>query len=249
LSRARERIGSRPGGRFLTYSWGGVKRLAAGEHLVEHHAEREEVGPVVHLLALDLLGRHVVGRAQELPLLGEVRAVEAGDPEIGDLDLVVGGDEDVRRLDVAVDHPVRVRVVEGVAHLRDGVQHEGERQRLVALQQQLEVGPPHVLHGDEGEALLAGLHHVVDGDDVGVGENAGALRLAHEADAELLHLRIADGVADAEGLERHQAADQRVAGEVDDAHGPLADLVGDFVTAQSGRRQGEHGGKAFAGGF
>ena len=97
---------------------GALEGEPSSEHLVEHDAEGEEVGPVVDLLALDLLGRHVVGRAEELPLLGEVRAVEPGDAEVGDLHLVVGGDQDVRRLDVAVDHPVGVGVVEARRDLR-----------------------------------------------------------------------------------------------------------------------------------
>ena len=122
----------------------------------------------------------------------------------------------------------------------------GQRQRLLPLEQQLQVGAAHVLHGDEGEPFVARLDHVVDGDDVRVGEDAGALRLPHEADAELLHLLVFDRVADAEGLERDQPADQRVAGEVDHAHGPLADLVDDFVAAELGRSQGEHGRGRFS---
>ncbi len=218
-----------------------LERLVAGQHLVEHHAQREEVGPVVHLLALDLLRRHVVGRAEELTLLGEVRAVEPGDAEVRDLHPVVRGDEDVRRLDVAVDDPVRMRVVQRVPHLGDGVDHELHRQRLVVLEQELQVRPAHVLHGDEGDPVLARLHHVVDGDDVGMGQDAGALRLAHEAEPELLHLLVLDGVADAERLERDQTADQRVAGEVDHPHGALADLIDNFVAAEPGRSQRQHG--------
>ena len=218
-----------------------LERLVAGEHLVEDDAEREEVRPVVDLLALDLLRRHVVRRAEELPLLGEVRAVEPGDAEVGDLHPPFLGDQDVRRLDVAVHHPVGVGVVEGVPHLGDDVEHAGQRQRLLPLEHQLQVGAAHVLHGDEGEPLVGGLDHVMDGDDVGMGQDARALRLPHEADAELLHLLVLDRVADTERLQGHQPADQRVAGQVDDAHRPLADLVDDLVAAKLGRGQGEHG--------
>ena len=38
---------------------------APGQHFVEHAAEREDVGAVVGLLALDLLRRHVVERAED----------------------------------------------------------------------------------------------------------------------------------------------------------------------------------------
>ena len=43
-----------------------VKGPRAGEHLVEHRAEREDVGAVIHRRAEDLLGRHVAGRAADL---------------------------------------------------------------------------------------------------------------------------------------------------------------------------------------
>ena len=39
------------------------ERAAPGHHLVEHAPEREEVGARVHLLAFELLGRHVGHRA------------------------------------------------------------------------------------------------------------------------------------------------------------------------------------------
>ncbi len=42
----------------------------AGEHLVDQHAEGEDVGACVERLAHRLLGRHVLGRAQQAPRLG-----------------------------------------------------------------------------------------------------------------------------------------------------------------------------------
>ena len=42
-----------------------VERLLAGRHLVEHRAEREEVAARVRLAALELLGRHVLERAED----------------------------------------------------------------------------------------------------------------------------------------------------------------------------------------
>ncbi len=59
----------------------------AGEALVEQHAEAEDVGAHVDVAALDLLGRHVRGRAQHLPRRRHALRVEdLGDPEIGELD-------------------------------------------------------------------------------------------------------------------------------------------------------------------
>ena len=83
----------------------------AGEHLVEHDAERVEVGLPGDGLPERLLGGDVVGRAEHAPgdrqaFLGE----RAGDAEVGDLGAAFLADQDVLRLDVAVhDHGVRAR--------------------------------------------------------------------------------------------------------------------------------------------
>ena len=46
------------------------ERLLAGGHLVEHAAEREQVGAVIDLRTVDLLGCHIAGRAHDLPCHG-----------------------------------------------------------------------------------------------------------------------------------------------------------------------------------
>ncbi len=50
-----------------------VKGLFPGEHLVEHGAKREDIGTSVSLLAFQLLGRHVLERAQDRALHGQAR--------------------------------------------------------------------------------------------------------------------------------------------------------------------------------
>ncbi len=78
-------------------------------------------------------------------------------------------------------------------------------------------------------ALAALVHDVVNRDDIGVGENPGALRLAHESTAELSELLVLGREADAEGLQGDLAADERVPRQVNDPHGALADLFEDLV--------------------
>src|SRR6185295_198797 len=134
-------------------------------------------------------------------------------------------------------------VVESRGDLRDDVGHERELERRVALQQRLQVRSAHVLHRDEGEPLLAPLDDVVDGDDARVREDARALRLADEAGAELLEVAVADREAEAEGLERDEPADQRIARQEDDPHRALAELFEDLVAPEFGRGWG-HRGKA-----
>src|SRR6185369_17766888 len=76
---------------------------------------------------------------------------------------------------------------------------------------------------------------LVDGDDAGVGEPTGGLRLASQARAQLVDLAGAEVVL-ADHLERHAALDQRVEPLVDDAHRAGAELAPDFVLAQALRR-------------
>ena len=93
------------------------ERRVAGEQLVEHAAERVDVGAGVDPLAADLLGRDVVEGPDEGAGRGDAgaRVDLAGEPEVGEVGVLAGAralDEDVARLDVAVDEPARVRGVE-----------------------------------------------------------------------------------------------------------------------------------------
>ena len=49
------------------------KRPRAGDHLVDHAPQREDVAPVIGVLALDLLRRHVVQRSEDRAGAGERR--------------------------------------------------------------------------------------------------------------------------------------------------------------------------------
>ena len=99
--------------------WPG-KLLAAGGHLVEHDAEREQVGARIDILAARLLGRHVGDGADVVPttlvkcsararlgggaaLVGRALGRQLGQAEVEHLHLAAAGDEDVGRLDVAMD--------------------------------------------------------------------------------------------------------------------------------------------------
>ena len=108
------------------------ERRLAGEHLIEHRAQRVDVAALVAALALHLLGRDVVGRAQrrrEPHLRDAPRILLQCDAEVDDLDAVAVAHHDVLRLQVAVHHAVLVQIVEGVAN--------GQRERDRALDGQL----------------------------------------------------------------------------------------------------------------
>src|SRR6185312_599981 len=118
-----------------------VRRLA-GHQLVGGAGQRVLVGLAIGLAALDLLGRDVVERADELPGRGQVTGQRLlADAEVGQVHVVVlvtelialsagvpaAGrvEQYVGRLDVAVNEVVRVRRVERGRYLADDVPDPG----------------------------------------------------------------------------------------------------------------------------
>ena len=114
---------------------GAGERRLAGEHLVEHGAERVDVRAGGDLaLAHRLLGTHVVRRAERHAGLGHPGPARLArrqrDPEVGDERLALV-EQDVLRLDVAVHHAVPVGVVERRAHLAGDSEGVGDRELLL----------------------------------------------------------------------------------------------------------------------
>ena len=225
----------------------GVERAAAGEHLVEHDAEREDVGAVIDGLAAHLLGRHVAhraehrARARQRTRMGEqgrlglnrgARLGQLGEAEVEDLDAAVARDEDVVRLQVAVDDALLVRGGQApgdLAGVVDGLpmrQRRGAdaRAQRIALEQ---------LGDDVGRAVVGA--DVVHAEDVGVIERADRARLLLEA-AEAIRVR---GKRGGQHLDRHLAAEARVTGAVDLAHAARPDRGHDLVGphASAGRHR------------
>ncbi len=103
----------------------------AGEHLVEHASQGEEIGARVDRLPPRLLGRHVADGADHLAGLGEgvddggvcgvVRRSERRqlqrDAEVEDLDAAVVGEEEVLGLEVAMDDVLGVHRGQGLGRL------------------------------------------------------------------------------------------------------------------------------------
>jgi hypothetical protein len=131
--------------------------------------------------ALDLLGRDVVDRPDELASLRQrARGGGAlGQTEVREVDVVAGGDQRVGRLDVAVYEAGRVRRVERRGHLRHEARGPDRLHLPLALQQAAQVGALDVAHRQEEHAVL--LTRLVHRDDVGVLDRRGELRLALES--------------------------------------------------------------------
>ena len=123
---------------------GARERLLPGRHLVEHGAEREDVGAPVGFLALELLGRHVLERPENRAFLRQAllrrqrgragllswRRHRLREPEVEQLHARLR-QHDVGGLQVPVHDPLPVRLVEGVGDLGSVAQRRLERQRAL----------------------------------------------------------------------------------------------------------------------
>ncbi len=115
-----------------------------GRHLVEHRAEGEDVGARVGLLALELLGRHVLERPEDRAFLRQAllrrerrqaarvsrRRHRLGQAEVEQLDARLR-QHHVAGLQVAVDDAAPVRLVQRVGDLGADPKRLLERQRAL----------------------------------------------------------------------------------------------------------------------
>ncbi len=152
-----------------------LERRPAGEALVEHAAERVDVGATVERQPLDLLGRSVLDGAYEDACPCEVGGRRLlRDAEVGEVHVLGGlGDQDVGRLHVAVDQVPVVSGVERACDLLDHVERAADAQPSVPLEQRAKVGAVDVSHGDVQQPVgvaAVDLSRVVDRDDVGMVE-------------------------------------------------------------------------------
>ena len=211
------------------------ERQGSGERLEEQAAERVDVRSSVDLVAADLLGRDVVDGPHQAPVRGSRLGDALRQPEVREVCVLAAAllvEQDVGRLHVAVDEALRVRGVERVGDLRRDRHGPLRRQRALATQERLEVGPVHVPHRDEEPAL--GLAGLVDRDDVRVVEARGEPGFLQHPLAEPVVVRQAL----AQQLQRDRTLEPRVVRPVDLTHpatsGEGADLVaGDDVTRRN----------------
>ena len=227
------------------------ERAAAGEHLVEHRPQREDVRPVVGHLALGLLGGQVADRADHRPGVrgpgGGRRAAEVarageqrvlpGEAEVEDLDAPVVQEEEVLGLDVAVDDALVVRGGQALRHARRVLGGLAHADRPLAQPRAHRLALEQLRHHEEPIALLAG---VVDRDDVGVRERRHRLRLGLEAGERVGVI----GEVLGQDLDRHVALEAGVAGAVDLPHPAGAERRDDLVRAEAVAGREAHGSAA-----
>ena len=203
-----------------------MERPATGRELEQHAAHAEQVAAAVDLLPLHLLGGHVVGGSHHVSGAGHRRGGHVRHAEVHDLHRAVFLDEDVGGLDVAVDDARLVRVGEPSEHLHDHRHLALERHRRRLAHGLLEVLALQELHRDERRAVGV-IAEVEDHHHVRVGHLGDRPRLALEAD---LQLRVVGDLGDHD-LEGHVAVEHGVVGQVNLAHGALAEGTEDVVLA------------------
>ena len=208
-----------------------LPRDLAREHLVERDPEGEEVGASVDhgALAVRMLGREILRRPDEEPLLrdGRVVVLAADEPEADELHLAARVHEDVLGLDVPVEELVRREVAERARDLARDLERLGLGE-LLALDDQLAERAAFETHGEVGvPELLARVEHRRD---VGVSKPEERARLAQEAFS-------GDGRARDERLREDLERDALALGRVGEHDRALrvAELLEELV-AREGRR-------------
>ena len=213
------------------------KWLRASRHLVQHDAERKEIGARVEVESARLLRRHVRDRADGRAAVGDVGGGDGdaavtgrfliarrklGEAEIQHLCLASARDEDVCRLDVAVDDAARVGGIQRVGDVNAQFQEvvDGQGPLADAMLQRPAVEQ---LHHEEPLAVV--LADVEERADVGVIQRRGDACLALEA---FDRLRIARQLR-REEFDGNLPAEPRVLGAIDHSHAAAAEFFDDAV--------------------
>jgi len=146
--------------------------------------------------------------------------------EIQNFCMTAVGDENIRGLDVAVHDAFGVGRIQAFGDVDANFEQPFELESATG-NQVLESGTFHVLHDDEGAAVV--LLNIVDGADVGMIQRGSRAGFALEA---FQGLRIFGDVIRQE-LERHEAPQFGVLGFVHYAHATTAEFFDNPVLAES----------------
>ena len=197
----------------------------SGQHFIHHYAQRIQVRPGVHLGPLCLLRGDIMDGPQRLPGQRILGGTEPRDPEISDLYAAVLQDHDIVRFDVPMDDPSGMGVLDGLGDLGGKMQRLPPGQRAPLLHILLEGQPVDQFHDDI--VRFAGMVHVIDGHDIGVGEHRDGLAFGMEPPPEIL---VAAEFF-LEDLHRHIPVEPVIHGPIDHGHAAPADFLQYFITA------------------
>ena len=197
----------------------------AGEHLIEDHTCRVEIGPGIDVAASGLLRGDIVDGTQGLLGHGGLgRGHDPGDAEVGHLHTAVPEDHDVLGLDVPVDDPPAVGVAQGPDDLGGEVEGLPPGQGAVLLLHILLEGQAvNELHDDVVQVVAVAV--IIDGNDIRMGEHGDCPGLLVEAAAEV----TVGGQVPLEDLDGHIPLQTVAVGLVDHSHPSNPDHVEDFI--------------------
>ena len=207
---------------------GSVERPAARYRLVQHDAQRIDVGRERDLPAGDLFRADVLGRPEDHPGRRDPnrRVGCARDPEVDHPHVPTPLDEDIGRLDVAMDDAALVCSLQRAGHVDDDAERDVELQTPVALEDALQILSVDQLHDDEVDAIVrAG---VIDRRDVRVVKRGRGTRFLAEPRDEF-------GIgckARAEDFHRHIAIEKLVVRPVHERHAALTEWLDQAVAAR-----------------
>ncbi len=208
-----------------------LERQPAGQHLVEHHAQREQVRARIGGPPERLLRRHVGHRAEHRPghrVVGDgdgdirrsvlPRLHELRQAEVEHFHLAARVDDDVGALDVAMNDAAAVCLDQRVPDLPRDVHRVADRQRPAGGARREHVAFD-VLHDEEVGALV--FADVVDRGDVRRAQRRGRPGFGEKARPPLGVGPLRRG----QELERDVTAKARVFGTVDLAHAASAEAL------------------------
>ena len=211
------------------------EQAAPGQHLVQHDAQRVNIGAAVDLLALNALGGHVFDGSHHGALPRHAGFAEhAGDAEIGHLDHVLRRDHDIRRLDVAVQDAHVVRVFDTLQGLAEQRHRSRCHHRFRIANDVVERGAVDELH--HHVEVVAAAEEREERGGIGMVQLGEGDRLTAEARQQI---GLA-GQLGAQALDRHLAVEHDIDALEDGPHAAFADLLDNLVVPYNAADHGRN---------
>ena len=145
---------------------GGLKWQPSCEQFIHRHTERINVGLHRWRLFVDLLGRHVGGRADEAVDLGMRGLRDLRSAKIGNLDVIALGQQNICGFDVAMNHTVLERIIERATSFENDQDRLPYGQQIGFGAEFFERSAAHIFHHDV--AVFTFDHGVINANDIGV---------------------------------------------------------------------------------
>src|SRR5690349_1385666 len=179
--------------------------LCAGNHLIQHNTEAEQIRTSVKWPTLHLLGRHAVWSSNYGSVLCECSGANFRDAKIHNLRRALRGDHDVRGFHIAMDHSHAVRIIKtgtDVARVLDDLL---DRKGFLTGQDAVQRLALDVLHSDVEQAIA--FLGVVDDDEIRMVHPPGCARLMPESAKDFIMLQA--GNVEAHGFQCDESTDIR----------------------------------------